>query len=93
MTAQAENAYRTGDFATADSYADTALPVAQQVTTQAVTLQENAEASAQTSFWYTIAVTIAAAAVFIVALFLGWRLLKRRYIKNMLEAKPEVVDQ
>jgi len=69
------------------------LPIAQQVTAQAQTAQENALSSAQTSFQYTIIISIVAAIAFVASLFLIWRPFKQRYIKRLYKKKPEVTNQ
>ena len=92
LLAQAENAYRTGDNDTAVNDASAVLPIAQQVIKQAQTAKETALASGKNAFWSMITSTIIVAAVFVVALFLVWRLLRRNYIKSLLQAKPEVTN-
>ena len=93
LLAQAENAYRTGDNNTAVNDASDVLSIAQQVTTQAQTAKETALSSGKKAFWSMITITLIAAVVFVAALFLVWRLLKRNYIKGLLEAKPEVANR
>jgi hypothetical protein len=93
LLSQAENAYRTGDNTTAANDADAVLPIAQQVTTAAQTAKETASTSARTAFWDTILITEIAAIIFVSALFLVWRWVKRRYIKSLSDAKPEVISQ
>ncbi len=91
--AQAENAYRTGDSNSAAVQADSALPIAQQVITEAQDAKQNATASQQNTFWSTTALTVIGTIVFILALFLGWRRFKRSYISRLFEAKPTVNTQ
>ena len=93
LLAQAENAYRTGDYNGAVNDASAVLPIAQQVNTAAQTAKETAQASVRNSFWSTLAATIVAAVVFVLALFFVWRLIKRNYIRNLSEAKPEVTGR
>jgi CHASE3 domain sensor protein len=90
ILAQAENSNRTGDFSTAAAQADSILPIAQEVTTAAQEAKQTALVSGQNAFWSTIAFTVIGAFVFVLALFLVWRWFKRRYIKSLSEAKPEV---
>ena len=92
LLAQADNAYRTGDSSLAAAKADAVIPIAQQVTSSALTAKDSASASAQTSFWSTIALAVVGSVVLVLALFLVWRRLKRNYIKNLSEAKPELVN-
>jgi len=91
--AQAENAYQTGDSNTAAVQADSALPIAQQVITEAQDAKQNASISQQNTFWSTIALTVIGVIVFVLALFLGWRWVKRSYISILSEAKPTVNTQ
>ena len=93
ILAQAENSYRTGDSNTAAAQADSVRPIAQEVTTAAQDAKQTALVSGQNAFWSTIAFTVIGAFVFVLALFLVWRWFKRRYIKSLSEAKPEVNSQ
>ncbi len=93
ILAQAENSYRTGDSNTAATQADSVLPIAQQVKIEAQNAKQNAIVSSQNNFWLTIVFTIVGIVMLIEVLSLVWLWLKRRYIKNLSEAKPEVVDQ
>ena len=93
ILAQAENAYRSGDTNTATTKAQSVLPIAQQITLDAQNAQQNAIISSQNAFWTTIALTIIGIIVFVLVLFLIWRLVKQKYIKGLSEAKPEVVNQ
>jgi len=93
LLAQAENAYRTGDNSTVFKDASAVVPITEQVTAEAQTAKETALASRKNAFWSTITITIVSAVVFVAALFLVWRLLKRVYFKGLMEAKPEVANQ
>ena len=90
---QAENSYRTGDFSTAAIKAESILPITQQITTSAQNAKQTAIISSQNSFWLTIAFTIIGMIILLQVLFLVWLWLKRRYIKNLSNAKPEVTSQ
>jgi len=92
ILAQAENSYRTGDTNAASTQADSVLPIAQKVTLDAQSAKQTAIVSTQNANLSTIALTIIGIFAFILVLFLVWRLFKRRYIKNLSEAKPEVVN-
>ena len=93
ILAQAENSYRTGDSNTAAAQADSVLPIAQQVTASAQNAKQTALVSGQNAFWSTIAFTVIGAFVFVLVLFLVWRWVKRIYINNLSQAKPEVNSQ
>jgi hypothetical protein len=92
ILAQAENSYRTGDTNAASTQADSVLPIAQIVTLDAQSAKQTAIISTQNANMSTIALTAIGIFAFILVLFLVWRLFKRRYIKNLSEAKPEVVN-
>jgi len=89
VLAQAENSYRTGDSNTATAQADSVLPIAQEVTASAQDAKQTALVSGQNAFWSTITFTVIGAFVFVLALFLVWRWLKRSYINRLSEAKAE----
>jgi CHASE3 domain sensor protein len=93
ILAQAENSNRTGYFNRAATQADSILPLAQQITTTAQNAKQTAIVSNQNTFWSTITLTAIGVFVFFLVLFLIWRLLKRKYIKGLSEAKPEVVKE
>lgn len=90
LLAQAENAYRIGDNNTAINDANAVLPITQQVALDAKAAKQSALTLAQSKLRTTIAITIIAGAMFLLALFLVWRWLKRSYIGHLHEAKPEV---
>ena len=92
ILAQAENSYRTGDINAAVTQADSVLPIAQQVTALAQTAKQTATVNAQNASNATIALTVIGSVIFVLVLFQVWRLFKRRYIKNLSEAKPELVS-
>lgn len=90
LLGQAENAYRNNDSNTAVIDANAVLPIAQQAIEDAQTTRETASVHAQTAFWSTVATTIIAAVVFVLALFLVWRWFKRNYVNRLLEARPQI---
>ena len=92
ILAQGENSYRSGDLNAAAAKADSVLPIAQEIVTAAQSAKQTALVSGQNSFWSTIVLTVIGAVVFVLALFLVWRWFKRRYIKNLSDAKPELVN-
>ena len=92
ILALADNSFRTGDFNTAATQADSVLPIAQQVTLDAQNAKQTAIVSSQNAFWSTIAFTVIGVFVFVLVLFLVWRLFKRSYIKSLSDAKPLLVN-
>jgi hypothetical protein len=93
ILAQAENSYRTGDSSTAAIQADSVLPIAQQVTASAQDAKQTALVNGQNAFWSTIVFTLIGGFVFVLILFLVWRWVKRNYVKDLYNAKPEVDNQ
>jgi CHASE3 domain sensor protein len=93
ILAQSENHYRIGDTNAATAEADSVLPITQQVINSAKDAEQNAIVSSQNAFWITIALTLVGIFLFVLVLFLIWRLVKQHYIKGLSEAKPEVVNQ
>jgi hypothetical protein len=91
--AGAENSYRSGDSSTAVAQADSALPIAQEVTVAAQSAQQTVIVSGQNAFWSTIVFTVIGVVVFVLALFLVWRWFKHSYLKSLSEAKPEAHGQ
>jgi CHASE3 domain sensor protein len=92
LLAQAESSDRTGNTNTAATQADSVLPIAQQVTAAAQDAKQSAIVSERNGFWSTIALTVVGVFVFVLVLFLVWRRFKLRYLKNLSEAKPELVS-
>ena len=92
ILAQAENSYRTGNTNKAVAQADNVFSIAHQITTTAQTAKQNAIISIQNNFWLTIAFTAVSTIMFFEGLILFWLWFKRRYIKNLSEAKPELVS-
>ncbi len=93
ILAGAENSYRVGDLSQAAVQADSVLPIAQQVTSAAQNAKQTAQTNAQFSFYATIVLTVFGSVVFVLVLLMVWRRLKRSYIKNLSEAKPELVNE
>jgi len=90
LLVQADNAYRTGDNQLSLNSATSASIKAQQVIVEAKNAQETAALEQHKSTLYAVAFAVVGSVVVIIALFICWRLVKKRYISNMLESKPEV---
>jgi hypothetical protein len=93
ILAQAGMDYRKGNFSDLESRVDSVLPIAQQITVSAQSLKQAAPASSQNSFWSLIAFTVVGIVVFLAVLYMSWRWTKQRYVKGLLNRKPEVVNQ
>lgn len=92
ILAQAENSYRTGNTNQAATQSDNVLRIAQQITTSAQNAKQDAIMSIQNNFWWTITFTVVGALVFLEVLILFWFWFKRRYVRNLSDAKPELVS-
>ena len=93
VLATAENSYRNGDLTKAGIQADSVLPMAQQITTSAQTAKQTATVNTQNALYTTVASTVIGSIVFLVVLFVVWRLFKRYYVNNLSESKPELVNE
>jgi hypothetical protein len=89
---QAENSYRSGDSNTAAVQADNVLPIAQEITASAQNAKQTASVSSQNGFWFTNAFSEIGAPIFVLALFLAWRKIKRDYMNKLPGLKPEVAE-
>jgi hypothetical protein len=93
LLAQAENAYRSGDNNLAISSANAVIPIARQVTVAAQEAHAKAVTPDETTLLLTISITIVAAVVFVLVLFLLWRWFKRSYLQNIYKTKPKVNER
>jgi predicted PurR-regulated permease PerM len=92
VLATAENSYRAGDLTKAGTQADSVLPMAQQIIASAQSAKQTATVNTQNATYTTIASTVIGSIVFVLVLLLVWRRFKGYYIKNLSEAKPELVS-
>lgn len=92
LLAEAEMAYRVGNFSEAASKADQCHMLADGVIGEASSLKSFALADAQTRFSSTLMFSIAGAVVFVAVLILIWFLFKPFYAKKLLRMKPEVAS-
>lgn len=89
---QAENSYRSGNSNAAAVQADSVLPITQEVMTSAQNTKQTASVSSQNGFWLTVAFSEIGAPLFLLALFLAWRKIKRDYMNKLPGLKPEVAE-
>jgi hypothetical protein len=87
----AEIAYSQGDISNSTSSAVSVIIIAGQVMVQAAKNKEAALALGQETLIINIAQTVMATAILIFVLAVIWLWLKKRYVKGMMHAKPEVV--
>lgn len=90
LLAQVEMAYRHGDPTTVADNADIALTIVLEVKTNAYTAKEAALVAYQNNFLSIGVLSVVDSVLFVFLLFLVWRLLKQRHIKDLLRSKPEV---
>jgi hypothetical protein len=93
LLAQAEIAFRKGDSNTAVSKANDAISVAGEVKLSAQSAQTSANTSTQNTFLITIGASVAGCVVLVLALFFVWRRIKKKYVRDFGEARPEVTPQ
>jgi len=90
LLAEAETAYRIGNFSEAANKADKCSVLVDGVIGEASSLKSSALADAQARLSSTLIFSLAGAVVFVTALILIWVLLKPFYAKKLLKMKPEV---
>jgi hypothetical protein len=93
LLAQAEIAFRKGDSNTAVSKANDAISVAGEVKSSAQSAQTAANSSKQNAFLITIGGSVAGCVVLVLALFIVWRRIKKKYVRDFGAARPEVTPQ
>ncbi len=90
LLAQAEMACRNGDASVAGSKASSAFLIVLEVKSEAVNAENAALVAYQNGFWLSTVLSIIGASGLVTLLFLAWKLLKQRYLKKLLGARPEV---
>jgi len=90
LLAEAENAYRVGNFSEAVSKAEECSMLADGVAVEALSLKSLALANAQTALWQNLTFSCFGGLAFLVALFFVWGWFKRVYAKKLMRMKPEV---
>jgi len=93
VLAEAHTDFRNIDYVTASQKADQAFNEVQGIAGDAESLKRNAESDSNGRLVWTASLSSVGLILFSVACLLGWRLLKRRYMKQALETRPEKVDQ
>ena len=92
LLTQAENLYRSGWTANVTSMAGNSALIADQVTNDALSLQNAAADRSQNIFILTLIFSFAGAFIFIIFLMFMWRRFKSSYVKKLLGFKPEGVE-
>ena len=88
----AQNAYNIGNLANVTSSAESAVQIANQVNSDALTLCEVSLVESQNNFWLTLIFSVVGSAFFGVVLLFVWRRFKRAYNNKWLSMKPAVVE-
>lgn len=91
LLAEADNAYRNGNLVNVTSKAENARSIADQVNSDAISLQNASISRSQNSFILTLIFSVDGAIIFAVVLIIVWRWFKRGYMKKVLTSKPEVI--
>lgn len=91
LLAQAQNSYRSGDFASAVDQAADAISVAEQVTSQAQVAKQTGFIESQNVFWGAIAVSVIGIVIFVLVLSFVWWLFRKNYDYKFSSLKPEVI--
>lgn len=90
LLAQANIEYATGNLSSAANNADAVLPIAHEVLVDAQNAKQTISVSGQTTSWSTLALASVGIFSFVLVLFLLWRWLKKKYVTNLYDTKPEV---
>ena len=88
--AEAEVAYRLGDFDESVRLADLCSVISQEVKSEAGELRVQAYGARYFDMWLKIAGSLVGVVVVGLGGFWAWRVFKRRYYRRVLEMKPEV---
>jgi hypothetical protein len=92
LLTDANNAFNMGDYGNASSYAVECSIQLAGLVEDAQLLKAQTEAAFNTRLLFTLSSSGAALGVLIVLGVVCWRFLKRRYLRQMLKMKPEVVE-
>ncbi|MEM4713773.1 MAG: hypothetical protein QXQ61_04400 [Candidatus Bathyarchaeia archaeon] len=90
LLAEAQNAYRRGDFGKAFLLATNCSDAVNNVVQEATALKTETEENKKQQLLFTAGVSSAFLSILFVSSLFGWRLLKRLYLERVLEMKPEV---
>ena len=86
----ARMAFEDGNYSEADRLSGLSSEVGAQVASDAFILKVEASNVAAGIYRLYLAVSAVAMVIVVFATFLGYRLLKKRYLKRLLEMKPEI---
>jgi hypothetical protein len=89
---EAHSAFSAGNYESAFSSAVACSSAAEGVFGDAARLKMDAEVASVESLFLTTAGSVIGVGLVLILGFVGWRFLKRRYFRRVLEMKPKVVD-
>lgn len=92
ILADAQNALNSGNPANITSKLENAFQMANQISVEALNLRNVSLVESQNSLWLTLIFSVVGAVAFGISLLIVWQRFKRAFIKKLLEAKPEVVE-
>ena len=87
---EAYAAFRTGDYADANALAMECSSAVEGVADDAARLKTDAEAARSNRLLFAVVGSSVGLVLLVVFGFLGWKLLKRRYFKQVLGMKPQM---
>ncbi|MEM2105889.1 MAG: hypothetical protein QXV21_05420 [Candidatus Bathyarchaeia archaeon] len=92
LLAEANNAYRVGDYERAYSLAVNCSDAVNGVVSDALSLKSEAEEAYNQGLFFNACVSsVGLSLLFVLSLF-GWMFLRKKYFRRILEMKPEVED-
>lgn len=92
LLADSNNAYRAGDETFALDNVELIVQTSYEIKANAQLAKKNAISSAESAFTANLVISIAGIFVLFAGLFIVWRFIKNRYISDMCNSKPEVIN-
>ena len=87
---EAHSAFKVGNYESAFSFAVACSSAVEGLVGEGAHLKVDAEIAHNASLFLTLIVSGIGVGVVLVCAFFGWRFLKRRYFRRVLDMKPEV---
>ena len=88
--AEAEVAYRLGDFDESVRLADICSGISEEVTSEAYELRNSAGNENVQRMWFTMIGSVSGVTLVVLGSLWFWRFFKHRYLRRVLRMKPEV---
>jgi hypothetical protein len=89
---EAQVRFKVCDYESALMFAEDCSTLVEGLADQATRLSIDAKKAEDDGLFLTAAVSGIGLALFLLLAFLGWRVLKRRYLRQVLEMQPEVEE-